>query len=158
MLYRLAELPNEPDATNNKPHRNWACVGTESVIVSDEATQGYSAAKTAVMPSVEHQQERALDNHAKKSHQPTRQRERQMRGFNSSRHAQRLLSVFGVIASFFRPGRHLLAVWNYREIMRRRFAQGRDLVGRQALIGCPTLLITPLLTFAVNSGSKLTVP
>jgi putative transposase len=43
-------------------------------------------------------------------------------------HAQRFLSVFGVIASFFRPGRHLLAAVNYREIMRRRFTQWRELV------------------------------
>jgi putative transposase len=38
-----------------------------------------------------------------------------MRGFKSPGHAQRFLSVFGVIASFFRPGRHLLAAVNYRE-------------------------------------------
>jgi len=44
-----------------------------------------------------------------------------MRGFTSPVHVQRFLSVFGVIASFFHPGRHLLAAVNYREIMRRRF-------------------------------------
>ena len=37
--------------------------------------------------------------------------------------AQRFLSSFGVIASFFRPSRHLLSAANYREIMRDRFAQ-----------------------------------
>jgi hypothetical protein len=52
------------------------------------------------------------------------------RDFNLPGHAQRLLSVFGaiVIASFFRPRRHLLAAVNYRAIMRRRFTQQRELV------------------------------
>jgi hypothetical protein len=39
-----------------------------------------------------------------------------------------------VIASFFRPGRHLLAATNYREIMRRRFTQWRELVCLQPAI------------------------
>src|SRR6202023_2737718 len=39
-------------------------------------------------------------------------RERRMRGFKSPGHAQRFLSTFGVIASFFGPGPHLLAVPN----------------------------------------------
>ena len=52
-----------------------------------------------------------------------------MRGFKSPGHAQRFLSVFGVIASFFRPGCHRLAAKNYREIMRRRFTQWREIVG-----------------------------
>jgi hypothetical protein len=39
-----------------------------------------------------------------------------------------------VIASFFRPGRHLLAAVNYREIMRRRFTQWRELISLQTAI------------------------
>jgi putative transposase len=39
-----------------------------------------------------------------------------------------------VIASFFRPGRHLLAAKNYREIMRRRFTKWREIVGLQPAI------------------------
>jgi putative transposase len=46
-----------------------------------------------------------------------------MRGFKSACHAQRFLATFGVIASLLRPGRHLLATRNYREIMRRRFRE-----------------------------------
>jgi hypothetical protein len=36
-----------------------------------------------------------------------------------------------VIASFFHPGRHLLAAVNYRELMRRRFTQWRELARLQ---------------------------
>jgi putative transposase len=70
-----------------------------------------------------------LNNRAENSHQPTRERERRMRGFKSPGHAQRFLSSFGTIASFFRPGRHLLAAHIYREIMRCCFTQWREFVG-----------------------------
>ena len=102
-------------------------------IVTDKL-RSYAAAKAEVMPSVEHQQQGRLNNRAENSHQPTRERERRMRGFKSPGHAQRFLSIFGVIASFFRPGRHLLAAKNYREIMRRRFTQWREIVGLQPAI------------------------
>ena len=81
-----------------------------------------------MLPSVEHRQDKGLNNRAENSHQPTRERERRMRGFKSPGHAQGFLSVFGVIGTFFRPGRHLLAAVNYREIMGRRFTQWRELV------------------------------
>ena len=102
-------------------------------IITDKL-RSYAAAKVEVMPSVEHQQQSRLNNRAENSHQPTRERERRMRGFKSPGDAQRFLSTFGVIASFFRPGRHLLAVRNYHEIMRRRFTQWRELVGVQPAI------------------------
>jgi putative transposase len=103
------------------------------VIITDKL-RSYAAAKAEVMPSVEHQQHKGLNNRAENSHQPTRERERRMRGFKSPGHAQRFLSVFGIIGSFFRPGRHLLAAVNYREIMRRRFTQWREFAGLQPAI------------------------
>jgi putative transposase len=102
-------------------------------IVTDKL-RSYSAAKAEVMPSVDHHQQKRLNNRAENSHQPTRERERRMRGFKSAGHAQRFLSSFGVIATFFRPGRHLLAAQHYREIMRPRFAQWREVAGLQPAI------------------------
>ena len=67
-------------------------------IVTDKL-RSYAAAKAEVMPSVEHQQQGRLNNRAENSHQPTRERERRMRGFKSSGHAQQFLSIFGVIGS-----------------------------------------------------------
>src|ERR1700674_3136267 len=103
------------------------------VIVTDKL-RSYAAAKAEVMPSVEHQQQGRPNNRAENSHQLTRERERRMRGFKSSGHAQRFLSSFGVIASFFRPGRHLLAAMHCRAIMRRRFTQWGDIVGLRSAI------------------------
>ncbi len=47
-------------------------------------------------------------NRAEVSHQPTRRREDQMRRFKSVGHAQRFLSVQGLVLNLFRVGRHLL--------------------------------------------------
>ncbi len=43
------------------------------------------------------------------SHQPTRQRERQMLRFKSAGQAQRFLSLHGIVQNLFRVGRHLLS-------------------------------------------------
>ena len=55
----------------------------------------YRAAHRTVMPSVVHSTRQYENNRAEVSHQPTRQRERQMRRFKSVGQAQRFLSVHG---------------------------------------------------------------
>src|SRR5438132_5465181 len=102
-------------------------------IISDKLGS-YAAAKAELLPKVRHIHDKRANNRAENSHQPTRERERRMRGFKSPGQAQRFLSAFGLIASFFRPSRHLLSAANYREIMRRRFTQWRELVGVQPAI------------------------
>ena len=49
------------------------------VMVTDKLAS-HGAAKRKVMPSVEHRKHKGLNNRAENSHQPTRQRERQMKG------------------------------------------------------------------------------
>jgi len=100
-------------------------------IITDKL-KSYSAAKAEVMPSVEHLQQKYQNNRAENSHQPTRLRERVMRRFKSAGHAQRFLSVFGIIVSYFRPARHLCTAGVYREMMKRRFAAWEQVVGAQA--------------------------
>jgi putative transposase len=82
------------------------------VIITDQL-RSYSAAKTAMLPSVEHQYQ---NNRAENSHQPTRLRERVMRRFKSAGHAQRFLSAFGIINSHFRVGIHLYSAAGYRTL------------------------------------------
>ncbi len=88
----------------------------------------YAAAKAEVLPDVLHIQDKRANNRAENSNQPTRERERRMRGFKSAGHAQRFLATFGVIAPSFRPGRHFLTARNYREVMCRRFRQWSEVV------------------------------
>ena len=99
------------------------------VIITDKL-RSYSAAKAEVLPGVEHCQDKGQNNRAENSHQPTRLRERVMRRFKSPpSHAQRFLSAFGIITSHFRPGRHLCTAGVYREMMTRRFAAWKEVVG-----------------------------
>ena len=78
------------------------------VLVTDKLGS-YRVAHRALTSSVEHRRSRYLNNRAENSHQPTRQRERAMKRFTSSRHAQRFLSAFSGISAHFRPRRHLLS-------------------------------------------------
>ena len=87
-------------------------------LVTDKL-RSYGAAHRTIMPSVVHVTERYANNRAEVSHQPTRQRERQMRGFKSSGQAQRFLSVHGITQNLFRIGRHLLRAADQR-ILRAR--------------------------------------
>jgi putative transposase len=91
------------------------------VIITDKL-KSYSAAKAELMPGVEHRRHKGLNNRAENSHQPTRVREKVMRAFKSARQVQRFLSAFSLIASHFRPRRHLLKAEQYREEMKLRFA------------------------------------
>ena len=61
------------------------------------------------------------NNRAEVSHEPTRQRERQMRKFKSPGQAQRFLSVHGLVQNLFRVGRHLLQARHHRELRGRAF-------------------------------------
>ena len=85
--------------------------------------RSYSAAHRTVMPSVVHRTHQYANNRAEVSHQPTRQRERQMRRFKSTAHLQRFASVHGVVQNLFRVGRHLLRATHHRVLRSRAFVE-----------------------------------
>ncbi|WP_405524524.1 IS6 family transposase [Streptomyces canus] len=98
------------------------------VIVTD-TLRSYGAAHRKVMPCVEHRQSKYLNNRAENSHQPTRQRERAMKGFRSVGGAQQFLSAFSGISPHFRPRRHLMTASGYRAEMTVRFAIWEQITG-----------------------------
>jgi putative transposase len=57
-----------------------------------------------------------------------------MHGFKSARHAQRFLSIFGMIADLFSVGRHLLSAANYRAALGRRFDEWRSITGAPVIV------------------------
>ncbi len=83
------------------------------VMVTDKLAS-YGAAKREVMPSVEHRKHKGLNNRAENSHQPTRQRERQMKRFKSAGQAQRFLSAHDGISNLFHLRRHQVPATQYR--------------------------------------------
>ena len=85
--------------------------------------RSYPAACRTVMPSVVHCTNQYANNRAEVSHQPTRQRERQMRCFKSAGHLQRFASVHGVVQNLFRVGRHSLRAADHRLLRTRAFSE-----------------------------------
>ncbi|MEV2249339.1 IS6 family transposase [Streptomyces sp. NPDC050147] len=104
------------------------CQYVPRVIVTDKL-RSYGAAHRQVMPSVEHRTSKYLNNRCENSHQPTRQRERAMKGFRSSGAAQRFLAAFSRISGLFRPHRHLLTTSDYRTEMTQRFRTWKTVTG-----------------------------
>ncbi|WP_326763248.1 IS6 family transposase (plasmid) [Streptomyces sp. NBC_01591] len=98
------------------------------VVVTDKL-RSYGAAHREVMPSVEHRSHKGLNNRAENSHQPTRQRERAMKGFRSTGGAQRFLSAFSGISPHFRPRRHLMTATEYHTETTTRFAIWDEITG-----------------------------
>ena len=96
--------------------------GSEPRWLITDKLGSYGAAHRSVMPSVKHATARYANNRSEVSHQPTRQRERQMRKFKSAAQAQRFLSVHGVVRNLFNLGRHRLRSVNYRTFRLRAFA------------------------------------
>ena len=95
--------------------------GREPRRLITDKLRSYSAAHRTVMPSVVHSTRKYENNRAEVSHQPTRQRERQMRRFKSVGQAQRFLSVHGLVQNLFRVGRHLLKAAHHRALRTRSF-------------------------------------
>ena len=82
-------------------------------LVTDKL-RSYAAAHREVMPSTIQDTSQYANNRAELSHEPTRQRERTMRGFKSMGQAQRFLTVHGTMKNLFGNSRHLLRAKHYR--------------------------------------------
>ena len=85
--------------------------------------RSYAAACRTVMPPVVHVTDQYANNRAEVSHQPTRQRERQMRRFKSAAQLQRFASVHGIVQNLFRVSRHLLRSAHHRLLRTRAFVE-----------------------------------
>ncbi len=83
------------------------------VMITDKLAS-YGVAKCQVMPSVEHRKHKGLNNRAENSHQPTRQRERQMKRFKSAGQAQRFLSAHDGINNLFQLRHYQVPATQYR--------------------------------------------
>jgi hypothetical protein len=87
----------------------------------------YPPAIRRVLPHTEHRRHKRLNNRAENSHRPVRKRERAMQPFSSPEQAQRFLQTFSAVCNHFRPRRHRLSAARYRQIMRERFQQWREI-------------------------------
>jgi len=86
------------------------------------------AAHRAIMPTVRHINQVNANNRAEVSHEPTRQRERHMRGFSSSTQAQKFLTLHGLTQNLIRIRRHLMQAVNYRLLRTQAFQVWQEVV------------------------------
>jgi putative transposase len=96
-------------------------------LVTDKL-RSYDAAHRTIMPTVNHINQVYANNQVEVSHEPTRQRERHMRGFLSSTQAQRFLILYGLTQNLFRLGRHLLQAVNYQLLRTQAFQVWKEAV------------------------------
>lgn len=99
-------------------------------IVTDQL-RSYPAAKADIpaLANIRHVFVKAaacLNNRAENSHQPTRERERRMKGFRDPERTQAFLSSFGPIRQYFALKRHLLRASLYRKHLTSRFSTWRE--------------------------------
>ena len=110
-----------------------ACPEAPRKIITDQL-RSYSAAKAEIaeLANVRHVFVKAcarVNNRAENSHQPTRERERRMRGFPQPGRSQVFLSNFGPIRQHFALKRHLLRASLYRKQLAARFDAWRLFTG-----------------------------
>jgi putative transposase len=99
-------------------------------IVTDQL-RSYPAAKAEIpeLVNVKHvfvKGAARLNNRAENSHQPTRERERRMRGFRDPKRTQEFLSCFGPIRQHFALNRHVIRASLYRKLLAARFVAWRE--------------------------------
>ena len=92
--------------------------------------RSYPAAKAEIpeLANVKHVFVKAaarLNNRAENSHQPTRERERRMRGFRDPERTQKFLTCFGPIRQHFALKRHQLRASVYRKQLAAQFEAWR---------------------------------
>ena len=80
-----------------------------------------------MLPNADHRRHKGLNNRAETSHLPVRKRERVLQRFKSPEQAQAFLETFSAVCNHFRPCRHRLSAERYRQIMRERFQQWREI-------------------------------
>ena len=107
----------------------------ERITTDDLGSFAAAVARVPELQAAEHLRVRSAmrcDNRVEPAHQPTRLRERVIRGFKRAASAQRFLNAFMRVGHLFRPGRHLLSTHQYRATMRERVATWPAAAGLRA--------------------------
>ncbi|MBW8309949.1 MAG: IS6 family transposase [Candidatus Paracaedibacteraceae bacterium] len=84
------------------------------VIITDQL-RSYKKAHRLLLKRSQHRCHKRLNNRAENSHQPTREKEKQMRGFKSSSSTQRFLSSMGVFLNLLKVKRYVYPAQEYRD-------------------------------------------
>ena len=83
------------------------------VMITDKL-RSYGKAHRVLMKSTDHRSHKRLNNRVENAHQPTREKERQMRGFKKPSSAQRFISTLGAFLNLLKVGRYKNNAEEYR--------------------------------------------
>ena len=100
---------------------------TPRVMMTDKL-RSYKKAHRIVCQSAEHRSHKRLNNLIENSHQPTREKEIQMRGFKAPGSTQRFLSSMGVFLNLFKIGRYKYTVQEYRQKLHESLSMFEEIV------------------------------
>jgi len=102
------------------------------VLITDKL-KIYAAANRDLGRNVKHRQHKGLNNRPENSHQPTRVREKVMRGFKSARHLQRFTSVRDQVANLFMHCRYNTNAQEKRSARTQAFEAWEGVTGHSML-------------------------
>lgn len=95
--------------------RAFKMVGILPRVIITDKLRSYRKAHRILCKSVEHCSHKRFNNRIGNSHQPTREKERQMRGFKKPGNIQRFLSSMGVILNLLKVSRYKYSSQDYRQ-------------------------------------------
>lgn len=90
-------------------------LGVSPRVMITDKLRSYIKAHRVLLKPTEHRSHKRLNNRIENSHQPTREKERQMRGFKNPGSTQRFLSSMGAFQNLLKVGRYNHAAHDYRQ-------------------------------------------
>lgn len=90
--------------------------------------RSYNKAHRVILKKSEHRSHKRLNNRAENSHQPTREKEKQMRGFKKVATTQRFLSSMGSFLNLLKVKRYLYPAQEYRKRLQEALTVYQDIV------------------------------
>lgn len=97
------------------------------VMVTDKL-RSYNKVHRVLFKRSEHRFHKRLNNRAENSHQPTREKEKQMRGFKTPAGAQRFLSSMGAFLNLLKVKRYTFSSKEYRQKFQQALALFNEVV------------------------------
>ncbi len=97
------------------------------VMVTDKL-KSYNKAHRVLLRTSEHRSHKRLNNRAENSHQPTREKERQMRGFKTPGYAQKFLSSMGAFLNLLKVKRYSVSAKEYRHKLKESLSTFHEIV------------------------------
>lgn len=102
--------------------------GAAPRVMFTDKLRSYKKAHRVLLRKSEHHSHKRLNNRAENSHQPTREKEKQMRGFKTLASTQRFLSSRGSLLNLLKVKRYVYPAKEYRKKLQEALTVFQDIV------------------------------